>query len=332
MNDDNKEFKWSLKYLLNDESLVRDIKTVVSFVLAYGIAVVSNGLIEGFTPAALISVAVSLGAFGTFFAVRIITNEFTDRGMFDEEESNKDLKELIKLQRELSNKLNVSKSYDILAKYNQEKYEYLKQVKYDSMKDKLSLEVKRLESLILHTKTTRKFKWFNRINAILLSRLKRQKNKVSKKLANLSLNNIYVKYSPITLQQLKVSETTGKETHLNESQRFNITPQGEIRKRMAVANFIKTFFFVGFQGAAIATIASWREFIIFLILMSATLATTALSSYVNTRRYAKLNFVGILDEKIQKIKWLLEEEKKYQEVTIDEPPILTPPSTPTGDM
>ena len=333
MNDqENREFKWTLKYLLNDSNLVRDLKTVISFILAYGIAVVSNGLIEGFSLASLISIGVTLGAFGTFFAVRIITNEFTDRGMFDEEEGNKELQELIALQRKLSNQLNVSKSFDILAEYNKEKYEYLKLVKHDSLNRKYTLEIKRIKALIEHAKITRKLKWFNGVNQWYMRRLNARKNKVSKKLANLSVNDIYVKYTPITLEQLRTIDNIEENKIYNEAKRFSLTPQGEVRKKMAVGNFIKTFFFVGFQGAAIATIASWTEFIIFLILMTATLGTTALSSYVSTRRYAKINFVGILDEKIQKIKWLLEEEKKYKEIEINEDPILTPPSTPDGDM
>lgn len=333
MNEqENKSFKWTLKYLLNDSSLVRDIKTIISFILAYGIAVVSNGLIDGFSPAALISFAVTLGAFGTFFAVKIITNEFTDRGMFDEEEGNKELQTLIALQRNLSNQLNVSKSFDILAKYNKEKYEYLKKVKYDSLKDKYALEIKRIKALIEHAKITRKLKWFNGFNQWYLRRLNTRKNNVSKKLANLSINDIYVKYTPITLEQLRTSDNIEESKIYNEAKRFSLTPQSEVRKRMALTNFLKTFFFIGFQGAAIATIASWREFVIFLVLMSATLAATALSSYVSTRRYAKINFVGILDEKIQKIKWLLEEEKKHEEIEINEDEMLTPPSTPIGDM
>src|SRR6056297_3014386 len=118
MNPESKN-KFSLKYILNDTTLIRDIKTIASFLLAYAVAVVSNGLIDGFTPAALISVVVGLGAFGTFFAIRIITNEFTDRGMFDEEINNEDLKRRLARQRDLSAMLISSQAYDILTKYNQ---------------------------------------------------------------------------------------------------------------------------------------------------------------------------------------------------------------------
>jgi len=310
-----KQNRWNLKYILTDTNLLRDIKTVASFLLAYAVAVVSNGLIDGFTPAAIISVVVGLGAFGTFFAIRIITNEFTDRGMFDEEQVNKELQQRLQKQRDLSAQVNSSQAYDILTKYNEDKIEYLKKVRYKDLKNKYELEVKRLESLIKHTQMTKRLKWFNRINKHIISRLKRRKNKASKKLANLSMNNVEVRYKPITLQQLRVANVQEGEDKFNEAQRFSVTPQKKVRSQMAVTNFIKTFFFVGFQGAAIATVTSWVEFLIFLVLITLTLATTALSSYVGVRRYANFNYISILDEKIEKLVWLVQETKKIpQEV------------------
>lgn len=306
----NEKNKYNLKYILSDSNLLRDIKTIASFLLAYAVAVVSNGLIDGFSPAALISVAVTLGAFGTFFAIRIITNEFTDRGMFDEETTNKDLQERIAKQRELSSHIKSSVAYDLLLEYNKDKIEVLKKQRYQDLKHKYETEIKRLESVIEHTKITRKLKWFNRVNRYYMSKLNARKRKVTKKLANLTMLNTDIRYTPITLNQLRVSSVEEKENKFNESRRFNITPQGEIRKKMAVSNFIKTFFFIGFQGAAIATVTSWVEFLIFLVLITLTLATTALTSYVGVRRYANFNFIGILDEKIEKLEWLIRETKQ----------------------
>ena len=311
----NNAKKFNLKHILNDSNLIRDIKTVVSFLLAYVIAVVSNGLIEGFSPAALISLAVSLGAFGTFFAIKIVTNEFTDRGMFDEEESNDELKERLADLKKYSAEINSAAAYDVLVVYNKEKFAYLQKAKYDDLKDKYELELKRLDSLLEHAKITRKLKWFNRLNKCYVSRLSSKRRNMAKKLAKLSPNDIFVKYTPVTLQQLRVASVDEKDAKYNESERFNITPQKKIRKKMAITSFIKTFFFVGFQGAAIATIASWTAFFIFLALMTLTLAVTAVTSYVNTRRYAQFNYVPILDEKIEKLKWLIKETGKIVPAT-----------------
>ena len=176
MNPETKN-RFSLKYILNDTTLIRDIKTVASFLLAYAVAVVSNGLIDGFTPAALISIAVTLGAFGTFFAIRIVTNEFTDRGMYDEEASNKDLQERIIKQKQLSAEVKSSLAYDVLLEYNKDKLEMLKKQKYQDLKSKYELEVKRIASLIEHTKITRNLNWFNRINKFYRGKLYARKRK-----------------------------------------------------------------------------------------------------------------------------------------------------------
>lgn len=299
---------FNLKKLLNDANLIRDVKTVASFLLAYAIAVISNGLIESFSPAALISVAVSLGALGTFFAIKIITNEFTDRGMYDEEESNKELKERMALQRHLSSQIKSSVAYDILNEYNKDKYNYLQKVKYQELKASYELNIKKYKSMIENAKHIRSLKWFNFINKRYILRLKKQQKKYQNKLARLTPKDVVVKYQPIHLLDLKVSNVEDADSKYTEAERFKITPQKKVRQRMATTNFVKTFFFVGFQGAAIAQITSWTQFIIFITLMSLTLATTAISSYVSTRRYANMNYVSILDEKIEKIKWLLKEQ------------------------
>ncbi len=302
--------KWNLKALLNDTNLIRDLKTLISFLLAYVIAVVSNGLIEDFSPATLFALTTGLGAFGTFFAIKIITNEFTDRGMFDEEEGNEELKKNLAEQRRLSVQIQSATAYDILVAYNKQKHDYLKKVRYEELKNKYELEVKRVETLIEHAKITRKLRWWNWLNKQYISKLNARKRNVSKKIKKLSMNDIYVKYEPIQLSHLKLSNVHEEEDKFNEAQRFRMTPQKKVRKKMTTTNFIKTFFFVSFQGAVIATITSWTQFIIFLGLMTLTLSSTAVFAYVSTRRYASMNYVSILDEKIEKLKWLITEQSK----------------------
>jgi len=289
--------KWNLKELLNDTNLIRDVKTVI--------AVVSNGLIQDFSPATIFALTTGLGAFGTYFAIRIITNEFTERGMYDEEENNAELQERLATQRKLSTQIQSAKAYDILLEYNKDKQSYLKKMKYEELKNKLELEIKRLESLIDHAKLTRKLKWTNWLNKRYIAKLDARKRNVSKKLKKLSMNDIYVKYVPVQLAHLKLSNVQDEEDKYNEAQRFRLTPQKKVRKKMNTTNFLKTFFFVSFQGAVIATVTSWVEFLIFLGLMTLTLSSTAVFAYVSTRRYASMNYVSILDEKIEKLQWLI---------------------------
>lgn len=327
---------FDLKKWLNDTTLIRDVKTIVSFLLAYAIAVISNGLIEDFTPASLLSVAVTLGALGTFFAIRIITNEFTERGMYDEEQGNQLLKDTIDKQREISAKIKSSTAFDVLLRYNEQKLEYLKKATLQTYKNKYEVEVKRIESLIKHAQLTKKLKWFNRINKWYVNNLYARQRKVSKKLANLSLNNVNVKYKPVQLYHLKTTEVNENEEKFGEAERFKITPQKKVRKQMAATNFVKTFFIVGFQGAAIASITSWTGFLIFLVLITLSLTTTAVSSYVGTRRYANMNYIPILQEKVEKIEWLNKEvetvESQKAKEEIHERSVGTPERVSQQDL
>lgn len=298
---------WSLQTLLQDSNLVRDIKTVVSFLLAYALAVISNGLIEEFTPASLVSVAVGLGAVGTYFAIRIITNEFTERGTIDEELENDDLKTKLKQQRELSRQIHATKAYDVLDKYNKDKYQELRKEKYNHQKYDLEESIKRISTQIENF-NMRAIKFFDFVNKHAIARLKKRLKKKKKKLSSLSLSKTVVRYEPIELSHLRVSNYQKEEERYSEAQRYRITPQNKIRRRMNTTNFVKTFFFISFQGAVIAQIASWREFLIFLALMTLTLISTAIVAYVSTRRYASMNYIHILDEKIEKLRWLIEKQ------------------------
>jgi len=49
--------------------------------------------------------------------------------------------------------------------------------------------------------------------------------------------------------------------------------------------------------------------------MSLTLGATAITSYVNTRRYANMNYISILDEKIEKLQWLIKEQQTFDKPT-----------------
>ncbi len=304
--------KWSLKYLLSDTNLIRDVKTIASFILAYAVAVVSNGLVEDFSPQALLSIAVTLGAFGTYFAIRVITNEFTDRGMFDEEESNVDLQNRLAAQKKLSAEVKTAVAYDILTAYNKDKVTYLKKVKYQEEKHQLENDIKRYEAIIENLKITFNIRWFSIIKQRTLNAYKSRLKKFKTKLLKLSEDDMHVRYKPVTLNQLRVAYSHEEENKLSTSERFDITPQKKIRKQMAITNFAKTFLLVSFQGAAIATISSWSAFGIFLVFITFTLVTTALFSYVSVRRYASMSYIAILDEKNELLTRINKEAEQFK--------------------
>jgi len=303
--------KWSLDYFLSDTNLIRDLKSIFAFLLAYVVAVISNGLIEEFSPQLLVSLSVAFGTIGTFFALKIITNEFTERGAIDEEEKNEELKTLLQKQTELSNSIENLSAYDILNEYNKDKFKMKKQEKFDEMKNKLEISVKKYEILIDNAKI-QDLRWFRFINRRYLRILKKKYRKMQIKLKKLSLNDVKLYYDPVKLEYLKSTNFQKDEEKYNEASRFKQTPQVRVRKQMSRTNFMKTFFFVGFQGAALAQITSWIQFFVFLILMTLTLVSTALWAYITVRRYSAKNYTLILKEKIEKLNWILSKQKELK--------------------
>jgi len=298
----NKRFT-SIKALLNDSNLIRDIRTVLALLLAYGLAVISNGLIEEFNPNSLVSVAVGIGAIGTYISIRIVTNEFTERGAFDENESNTELQELIKKQNELSKQLNTTKAYDYLDKYNKEQHKQLRKEKHNELKVKYEEQIKRIELLIKNAKL-RNTRWFNFITKRQIRILNRRLKSNKKRLQNLS-PTIYVKYEPLELDHLRTHGMLKNDENQSQAKRFKQNPQKKVRQRMATTNFVKTFFFISFQGAVIAQVTSWVEFIIFLGMMTLTLLFTAIGSYVYTRKEARENYVNVLRDKNDMLIYLI---------------------------
>lgn len=299
----NKKNVWSIKALLNDSNLIRDAKTILALLLAYGLAVISNGLIEEFNPNSLVSIAVGIGAVGTYISIRIVTNEFTDRGAFDEEESNVELQELLNKQRELSKQLNANKAYDHLDKYNKDRHKLLRKEKHNTLKLNYEEEIKRYELLIKNAHL-RNHRWFNFLTTRHIRLLNRKLKRNKKRLQNLS-PNIYVKYEPLELDHLRTHGLIKRDENQSQAKRFKQNPQTKVRQRMATTNFIKTFFFISLQGAVIAQVTSWVEFFIFLAMMTLTLLFTALGSYVYTRKETRENYVNVIRDKNDMLIYLI---------------------------
>ena len=308
MNNQESKNYWSLKTWLNDTGVLRDVKTWLAFLLAFALAVVSNGLIDEFSWQSLLSIGVSLGAIGTYFSIKIITNEFTERGAYDETTNNKNLSEALDKQAELSRSVNPSQAYEILEKYNKDKHALLRQEKYDDLKSKYEEQIKR-NTLLIENAKLRNPRWFQFVSKRYIRSLKKMNKKTEKRLKSLNPKSVYVKYDPIDLSHLRTSNIQLKEDKLTEAERFKLTPQRKVRRDMGRTNLIKTFFFISFQGAIIAQITSWRDFIIFVALMSLTLSSTAVFAYLSTRRYANENYIHILNDKNHKLQWLIEQQK-----------------------
>lgn len=304
----------NFKQFFNDSSRLRDAKTGVTAVFALLLAIFSNGLINGFSWQSIFSINVGLGGIGTYFALRIIISEFAERAEFDEIDENKELQERLEKQRDLSKQIKSSIAYDILLQDNKNELEGLRKEKLEEKRGRLLEKIKKNELLIENLKL-QPIRWFRFIKRSAIPRLERRLARIRKKEAELSLYDVYVKFEGLTLQSLRVVESQRDEEKMTQAARFRQTPKSRTKRQSTLATLIKAFGFISFNGALVATIESWWEFGWFVTLMVFTLTYTALRSYVTTRRYAQTGYIGILDEKNDKIAWLLKEQEKIDKAT-----------------
>lgn len=299
----------NFKQFFNDSTRLRDAKTGITVVFAFLLAVFSNGLINGFSYQSIFSINVGLGGLGTYFALRIIISEFSERAEFDEIDENENLKKRLELQRELSKQIKTDLAYDILAQDNKNELAGLRKEKLEEKRRRLLEEIKKTELIIVNLKL-KPMRWFRLIKKTAVPRFERRLSRIRKKEAELSIYDVAVRFEGLTLQSLRVAESQRDEEKMTQAARFRQTPKSRTKRKSTFSTFIKAFGFISFNGALIATIESWWEFTWFVSLMASTLTYTALRSYVTTRRYAQSGYIGILDEKNDKIQWLLREQKK----------------------
>jgi len=306
----------NFKQFFSDSGRLRDAKTGITIIFAFLLAVFSNGLINGFSWQSIFSINVGLGGVGTFFALRIIISEFAERAEYDEIDENKTLKDRLELQRTLSLQIKSDVAYDILIDNNKKELEGLRLEKLEEKRGRFIEKIKKNE-LMLENIRIRPTRWFQFIKRFAVPRLERRVYRLKKKEAELSIYDVFVKFEGLTLQSLRVTESHRDEEKMTQAARFRLTPKSRTKRKSTLSTFLKAFGFISFNGALVASIDSWWEFGWFVSLMASTLFYTALRSYVLTRRYAASGYLGILDEKNDKIQWLLREQKK---VTLDAKP------------
>lgn len=299
----------NFKQFFSDSSRLRDAKTGVTVVFALLLAVFSNGLINGFSWQSIFSINVGLGGIGTYFALRIIISEFSERAEYDEIDENENLKKKLEKQKELSTQIRSNLAYDILIEDNKATLEGLRKEKLEEKRGRLLEKIKKNELLLENVKM-RPARWFQFLKRQAVPKLERRLRRLRKKEAELSIYDVFVKFEGLTLQSLRVSNSEREEEKMTQAARFRQTPKSRTQRKSMLSTFIKAFGFISFNGALVASIDSWWEFGWFLALMTATLSYTALRSYITTRRYASSGYLGILDEKNDKILWLIEEQKK----------------------
>ena len=309
------------KRFFSDPNRIRDAKTTVTVVFALLLAVISNGLINGFSWQSIFSINVGLGGIGTYFAIRIIVSEFSERAEFDEIDSNKILSDKLNSLRSFSSQIDSSVAYDILLEDNKHTLEGLRKERLEELRGQIFEKIKKLELIIENVKL-KPPRWFQFIKKLTLPTLERRLARLRKKEAELSPYDVVVRFEPLTLHSLRVSDSHRGEEKMTQAERFRQTPKNRTQKRSILPSLIKAFGFISFNGAVVAQIDSWWEFVLFVALMAATLTYTALKSYVTTRRYASTGYLGILDEKIDKVKFIISKQPKTSSLDLPNASVL----------
>lgn len=290
----------------------RDAKTIIVFVFAYLIAVVSNGFIDGFEVTNLISLSVGLGTAGIFGAVQTLTNEGASRGYEDAELVDTELNELIATLKKITPNIKRDIATDILLVYNQKELESLRKAEFERLKRKYEENIKVYQNRI-DTTVAIGVRWFSFVTKFYLRRLARKQKHAKRLLSKLSITGIYVKYKPIDVDDIVSldKERTEKQT---EQERLRETPKSRTMRIMTKTNLAKTLFFFGLQGAAFASIFGRSGILWFMLIITFTLASTMITSYAMTKRFAHKDYKTRLIEKIDKANWLLSEQQAKEKV------------------
>lgn len=302
----------NFKKIWEERDGFRDAKTVVVFVFAYLIAVVSNGFIDGFEISNLISLSVGLGTAGIFGAVQTLTNEGAVRGYEDAEMTDTELNELINKLKKTTPNIKRDVATDILLEYNRLQVETLRKGEYERLKRKYEENVKVYQNRIDTTHAIG-VRWFNFATKFYIKRLTKKQRRTKKRLSKLNPQNIYVKYKPIDVDDI-VSLDKERSEKLTEQERLRETPKSRTMRIMTKTNLAKTLFFFGLQGAAFASIFGRAGILWFLLIITFTLASTIITSYAMTKRFAHHDYKTRLIEKIDKANWLITEQAQKEKV------------------
>lgn len=300
------------KKVFIDKEYMKDLKTITVFLFAYFIAFITNGFINDFEREALISFAVGLGTVGIYLAITTVTEEGAQRGNQDAEDTDEELKNLLKKKRDRGKKINRIIALEVLHDYNKKRIQ-------DAKKEAYETKIRKFETQIEETKARIEIlnelgvKFHQVIRKIKVGHFKQKITRTKNKMTKLSPITMSIKFEALEVDDF-VREIPEMNKGVNEKKRLKETPITRTRRKMGRMNFVKTLFFYGFQGAVFVSIGSYIALLWFFILITLTLLSTLLMSYASTKRYAETDYKQDITDAINKMEWLLEEQEKRKPI------------------
>ena len=99
---------------------------------------------------------------------------------------------------------------------------------------------------------------------------------------------------------------------MTRKERFNYSAEKSTVRNMRASTIFRIIFFFGFQGAVISTIGGFAELLVYLLIATTMIASTALTSYELTRRSVRNYTIPFLQDKLDTLKLIVINQSKYK--------------------
>lgn len=280
---------------LNNEKLLKDIRSAVALLFSLGLGLFYFGFYEQITLDAILNIGLGALAVISTISVWIVRIDISLRAFDDEIENNdplrKDIEEMVEYQDKI---VDYDSAIDYIKSYNKEQ---------QLLADKILTEkvITRLETKIMRCKINEKpyDKYQDKINLLQMIPLKDKS------------------YKPIGLRQIKGYSKNGKKEYSGLS-RFVYNPKTDGNKRSLMFAPLKGLGIGGAGSLPFVMSASAKTILIYYTLLILSIIMTVITRYLKVRKNTKEKYHIVVKNRTQFIKDLLQHKK----VELVETPLL----------
>lgn len=271
---------------LNDEKLLKDVRSVIALISALGLGLLYFGFYEQITLDAILNFSVGALAIISMISIWIVRIDISLRAFGDEVDNNDPLRKDIE---EMGTQQDLIVDYDSAIDYVK-----LYNIEQQLLADKILTEkvITRLERKIMRCKINEKpyDKYEDKINTLKILPLKDKT------------------YKPISLRQIKGYSKSGKKEYSGLS-RFVYNPKTDGNKRSLILAPLKGFGIGGAGSIPFIMTASAKTIFIYYALLIVSITMTVITRYLKVRKNTKEKYHTVVTNRIAFIKQLLLHKK-----------------------
>lgn len=269
--------------LLNDEKLLKDIRSGVALTLALGLGLLYFGFYEQISLDAILNFGVGALAIISMISVWIVRIDISFRAFDDEIQNNEPLRnDVLEMGKQQDLIVDYDSAIDYIKLYNKEQQLLANKILTENV-------ISRLESKIMRCKIKEKpyDKYTNKINELKLIPLKDKT------------------YKPIGLKQIKGYSKSGKSEYSGLS-RFVYNPKTDGNKQSLLIAPLKGLGIGGAGSIPFVMSASLKTIVIYYSLLILSITMTVISRYLKVRKNTKEKYHTVVTNRTSFIKKLLE--------------------------